>query len=143
MAQKVHVEMVDDLDGSEASQTVPFALDGVSYEIDLSDGNAKALREELARFAEAGRRIGGRKIRLATGQSATAAPSTADREKTRAVRAWAQANGYELAERGRIPAHIIEAHNAAQQAPAEPEPDADSKPARKRTIRKKKADAKA
>ncbi|WP_143263023.1 histone-like nucleoid-structuring protein Lsr2, partial [Amycolatopsis pretoriensis] len=50
MAQRVHVEMVDDLDGSEASQTVPFSLDGVTYEIDLSEDNASALRDELARY---------------------------------------------------------------------------------------------
>ena len=98
MAQRVHVEMVDDLDGSEASQTVPFSLDGVTYEIDLSEDNASALRDELGRYVAAARRIGGRKVRLATGQSLSGtAGSGTDRERNRQIREWAQANGYEVA----------------------------------------------
>ncbi|GAB3486699.1 histone-like nucleoid-structuring protein Lsr2 [Amycolatopsis cihanbeyliensis] len=132
MAQKVLVEMLDDLDGSEAAQTVPFALDGVSYEIDLSDENAASLRDELARFVAAGRRVGGRRVRLATGQSA-AKPSGTDRERNKQVRAWAQENGYAVSDRGRLSTEVIEAFDAAQQAPAEP--------ARRRGGRKKKASA--
>ena len=51
MAQKVETRFIDDLDGSEASGTVEFGLEGRSYEIDLSDDNAK-LREALAPFVE-------------------------------------------------------------------------------------------
>lgn len=69
MAEQLHVEMVDDLDGSSADQTVPFELDGRSYEIDLSDDNANALRGELRRYIGVARRVGGRKIRVALGQS--------------------------------------------------------------------------
>ena len=53
MAQKVDVKYVDDLDGSDASGTVAFALDGKSYEIDLSDDNAARLRDSLASFVAA------------------------------------------------------------------------------------------
>ncbi|SDP85522.1 Lsr2 protein [Actinopolyspora xinjiangensis] len=45
MAERIQVELVDDIDGSEAQQTVTFAMDGVSYEIDLSEQNARSLRE--------------------------------------------------------------------------------------------------
>ncbi|MFE0023441.1 Lsr2 family protein [Amycolatopsis sp. NPDC059021] len=137
MAQKVLVQMMDDIDGGEASQTVPFSLDGVQYEIDLSDDNAENLREGLAPFLAASRRVGGRKVRLAVGQSAaaaTAAPapvSQADRERSRAIRAWALDNGYEVSERGRIPREIVEAFERAE---AEPEP---VKAPRKRASRKK------
>jgi hypothetical protein len=136
MAQRVHVEMVDDLDGSEASQTVPFSLDGVTYEIDLSEDNASALRDELARYVGAARRIGGRKVRLATGQSlsGTAAGSGTDRERNRQIREWAQANGYEVAERGRLSSEIIAGFEADQAAAAEP---VEAKPVRKRATRKK------
>lgn len=135
MAQRVHVEMVDDLDGSEANQTVPFALDGVSFEIDLSEENASALRDELARYVDAARRIGGRKVRLATGQSLVGSSSSStDRERNRQIREWAQANGYEVAERGRLSSEIIAGFEADQAAPAEP---AEAKPARKRASRKK------
>ncbi|KFU75789.1 Lsr2 protein [Amycolatopsis lurida] len=150
MAQKVSVEILDDLDGSEATQTVPFALDGVSYEIDLSDENAQALREEFDRFVAAGRRIGGRRIRVAVGQStgvgasSRSAASGTDREYNQQVRAWAAENGYAISDRGRIPSEITEAFEAGAAAPApvvEPEPEPESeKPKRKRAPRKK-ADA--
>ncbi len=137
MAQRVQVQMVDDLDGSEASQTVPFSLDGVTYEIDLSEENASTLRDELARYVAAARRIGGRKVRLATGQSlggASGSGSGTDRERNRQIREWAQANGYEVAERGRLSSEIIAGFEADQAAAAEP---VEAKPARKRATRKK------
>ncbi|WP_414938320.1 histone-like nucleoid-structuring protein Lsr2 [Amycolatopsis sp. cmx-11-51] len=137
MAQKVSVQIVDDIDGGEATQTVPFALDGVTYEIDLSDNNAVALREELERYIDASRRVGGRKVRVATGQSTVAGGTakTTDRERNQQVRAWASANGYAIAERGRIPNEIYEAFDNAEAAP---EPVAEEAPVkRKRAPRKK------
>ncbi|WP_284747738.1 histone-like nucleoid-structuring protein Lsr2 [Amycolatopsis sp. RTGN1] len=150
MAQKVLVEIVDDLDGGTATQTVPFALDGVSYEIDLSDKNAQALRDVFAHYIEVGRRTGGRRIKVAAGQSTAGtgssrgeSTSAASREHNQQVRAWAMANGYEISERGRISKEIYAAFEAGEPAePAvarEPEPveDAAAKPARKRAPRKK------
>ncbi|WP_116051367.1 histone-like nucleoid-structuring protein Lsr2 [Amycolatopsis palatopharyngis] len=147
MAQKVLVEIVDDLDGGEATQTVPFALDGVQYEIDLSDENARALRDTFERYVDAGLRTGGRKLRVAAGQSTVArsgrATTSADRERNQQVRAWAAENGYAIAERGRIPKEIYEAFDNGEPAasqPVEPEPvEAPAKPVRKRAPRKKKA----
>ena len=48
MATLTTVTVVDDLDGSEAAESVEFALDGVAYEIDLSEDNAEKLRDALA-----------------------------------------------------------------------------------------------
>lgn len=147
MAQKVLIEIVDDLDGEAAAQTVPFALDGVSYEIDLSEENAVALREELARYMEAGQRTGGRRIKVAVGQTIAgggraSAASVTDRERNQQVRAWAAANGYAIGDRGRIPNGVYTAFDdaelAASQAAAEPVDEAPAKPARKRASRKKK-----
>ncbi|GAB2796532.1 histone-like nucleoid-structuring protein Lsr2 [Amycolatopsis magusensis] len=134
MAQKVLVEMIDDIDGGTATQTVPFGLDGVQYEIDLSDDNAANLRDELSRFVAAGRRTGGRKVRLATGES-TSSSSGADRERARQVRDWARDNGYQVSERGRISAEITEAFEAAQRKSVA----AAAKTPRKRAVRKKVA----
>jgi hypothetical protein len=134
MAQKVLVEILDDIDGTAAARTVPFALDGVTYEIDLSEDNAAALREGLARYIGAGRRVGGRKARVANGQSST---STSDRERNQRIRAWANANGYGVSERGRLSSEVIAAFEQAQTAPAE-EPAAAP---RKRAPRKKVAAA--
>lgn len=111
MAQKVSIVLVDDLDGSEASETVTFALDGTSYEIDLNDANAAALRESLASYVGVARKVGrsGGKTASKSAQSTGSgrdALSKADRD---AVREWsrtkeAKAAGIEpLGERGRIP----------------------------------------
>lgn len=145
MAQKISVEVVDDLDGGVATQTVPFGLDGVSYEIDLSDENAKALRDGFARYVEAGQRTGGRRVRVAAGQSTTSGSthtsSAADRERTQQVRAWAQANGFEVSDRGRISNDVYAAFDAGEPASApEVVDEASPKPARKRATRKKSAD---
>ena len=59
MAQKVHIVLEDDLDGSDATQTVSFGLDGTSYEIDLNDKNANALRDALAKYVGHGRKVTG------------------------------------------------------------------------------------
>ena len=119
MAQKVLVQFVDDLDGSvgEDVSTVSFSLDGVSYEIDLRERNAAKLRDSLADFVNSARRTGGRIKRGVTpAQVATAAPRPTDarsKEQTKAIREWARKNGHDLADRGRIPASVIEAFEAS------------------------------
>jgi hypothetical protein len=105
MAQRVQVELVDDYDGKAAHQTVTFGLDGVSYEIDLSDKNAKALRKAYETWIASARRVGGRQAKGTT--------KVATGVDTAAVRAWASSNGYEISSRGRIPGEIIEKFRAA------------------------------
>lgn len=125
MAHKVLVQMVDDIDGGVAHQTVPFGLDGVQYEIDLSDENADTLRKEFARYIAASRRTGGRKLRRGA-PSTTSTP--ADRERSREIRAWAAANGWSISERGRIPTDVITAFEESRGTAEKP---------RSRTGRKK------
>jgi Lsr2 len=105
MAQRVQVELVDDFDGEAADQTVTFGLDGVSYEIDLSDKNAKALRTAYETWIASARRVGGRQPKVAT--------KVATGVDTAAVRAWAASNGHQISSRGRIPGDIIEKFRAA------------------------------
>ncbi|HEU5475345.1 MAG TPA: Lsr2 family protein [Actinophytocola sp.] len=116
MAQKVLVQYVDDLDGipGDDVSTVTFALDGVSYEIDLRAENAHRLRESLADYVDSARRVGGR-VRRGTTPSTTPvrAGDTRSKEQTKAIREWAKKNGYDLAERGRIPANVIAAFEEA------------------------------
>lgn len=116
MAQKVIVELVDDLDGtaSDDISTVSFSLDGADYEIDLTEENADNLRNALEEFVAAARRTGGRiKRNTGTTKSAPSRPA-ASREQTKAIREWARQNGFDLADRGRIPANVIEAYEEAQ-----------------------------
>lgn len=112
MAQKVLVSLVDDLDGSEADETVEFGLDGISYQIDLSAENASELRDALAQYIEHARRAGGRK-RAAGRAPATVStrPATVDREQNQAIRAWARKNGFNVSDRGRIPTEVVEAYH--------------------------------
>lgn len=110
MAQKVITLLTDDLNGGEADQTVLFALDGKSYEIDLNDENAAELREKLAPFVGVARKTssGPRAVRR-MGSSKPA-------QDLGAVRAWARENGYEVNDRGRVPATIMKAYEAASAA---------------------------
>jgi hypothetical protein len=111
MAQQTTVRYVDDLDGSEASGTVPFSLDGRSYEIDLSEKNTDKLRKALTPFIDAARTVGGR----GRGRPQSAGPRAArsSREDSQAIREWARQNGHKVSDRGRIPQAVLEAYQAA------------------------------
>lgn len=102
MAQLVKTELVDDLDGSEARGPVQFSLHGKSYEIDLSEENARRFEEGLARYVAAARRLGAK----ATGKSRKRDTSP-DGPDPATVRAWAIANGHTLSERGRLPQAVV------------------------------------
>ena len=107
MAQRVNVVLIDDIDGKDAVETVSFGLDGVDYEIDLSDKHAGALRDALALYVAHGRRAprrrGGRRTRGSDNGGASAAE----------IREWARENGFEVSERGRVSAEVKQAYEAA------------------------------
>jgi hypothetical protein len=113
-------KLIDDIDGSDAVETVEFALDGVTFEIDLSEGNAAELRGALAEYIEHGRRTGGRLkagrpiVRHVQQQrpgprASLAAQSQADqRAENRAAREWARTNGFpNVSSKGRIPDAVL------------------------------------
>lgn len=106
MAQRT--VLVDDLGDGDAAETITFALDGVEYEIDLSEGNAAQLRDDLATWVAHARSIGGRRR---VGRKAAATRDS--KIDNGVVRAWARDNGHAISDRGRIPAEIIEAYLAA------------------------------
>ena len=116
VAQKVVVTLFDDIDGSEAAETIAFGLDGKSYEIDLSDQNIDKLHEALAPFIEHARKAGGRSggRGRTRGQAAMVdKPARSSREETAAIRDWARQHGHEVSDRGRISKAVIEAYQAA------------------------------
>ncbi|QGK68431.1 Lsr2 family protein [Allosaccharopolyspora coralli] len=114
MAQKVTVTLVDDLDGGQADETVEFSLDGVAYQIDLSNDNATELRDALANYVSSARRAGGRKKPgPRPGGRSTGGSTSADREQNQAIREWARKRGLKVSDRGRIPADVVEQYHKA------------------------------
>lgn len=110
MTRKVEVQLLDDIDGTPADETVTFGLDGRLYQIDLSSKRARKLRGDLDRFISAARRVG----RTATSSSSrgAAARAASDRAQNQAIREWARRKKIRLADRGRIPRSVIEQYEA-------------------------------
>ena len=108
MAQQKIVTLVDDVDGTEAAETVTFAIDGGTYEIDLSEENATALRESLRRYVAAARKAG---AQGATGRNRVTIPS-AGQSRNAEIRAWAHSKGHPVPARGRIPQNVVAAFDA-------------------------------
>lgn len=110
MARREIVVLEDDLDGGTADETVKFALDGMNYEIDLSEKNAAKLRTALAKFLQHSRRAG--RSGVVRQSHAGRGPARPDREQNKAIRGWAKRKGKPISDRGRIPQEIIDEYNA-------------------------------
>lgn len=110
MAQKVNIILVDDIDGSNADETITFGLDNTTYEIDLNDANAAKLRDALAPYVGHARKVANARRGGGAGARRSSGGSGVD---TKAVREWARANGHEVSDRGRVPAQLVAAYEAA------------------------------
>ena len=109
MAKHFQTRYIDDLDGTdlgETANTISFAFDGKDYSIDLSDENAEIFRQAIAPYIEAGSRVTGARTKTPRARSGAG--------DTNAVREWARANGYDVSDRGRIPADVMDAYTAAR-----------------------------
>ncbi len=118
MAQ--NVMLIDDLDGSEASETVSYTGDGQEYEIDLSEANVKKFKEALAPFLEKSRPVERQPVLMATpirGSGSRRSRSTGSSRGTRTdlpeIRAWAESQGMRVSSRGRIKQTIVDAYDEA------------------------------
>jgi hypothetical protein len=113
MAQKVQVLLVDDVDGGQADETVTFGLDGVTYEIDLSEAHAKSLRDALGTWLGHARKVGaarpGPKPRASAGRPRGGVTGL----DLQAVRAWARNNGFQVSDRGRVSSQVLSAYENA------------------------------
>lgn len=106
MVQKITVELTDDTDGSPADETVTFALDGTTYEIDLSTAHASTIRADLSTWIAAARKA----PKTHQPRQTKPARSAAD---TTAIRDWARQNGLAVSDRGRISGQVAAAYAAA------------------------------
>jgi Lsr2 len=111
--QRVEVRLEDDLTGGPADETVKFGLEGLDYEVDLSSRHAAEFRRQLAPFVDRARRVRSQRSRAR-------ARTAASRERSREIRAWAEQQGYSVAEHGRLPGNIIHEYDVAHSGqPAE------------------------
>jgi len=113
MAERIVRQLIDDLDGTEipngGGERIEFAFRGVSYQIDLTAANAAKLDKALKPYIDAAirlRRTRGRRSSIGSNGSAS-------KEQLSAIREWARKNGYEVSDRGRIKAEVVEAFEAA------------------------------
>lgn len=104
MAQRIVYRLEDDLDNSEAAETIVFGIDSVSYEIDLSEANAQKLRDLLSLHVAAGRRGRSPQVVADAAGSGAAPPVRSAPGRPRTVNVSA---------RGRVPAEVREAHDRA------------------------------
>ncbi|MEU8606401.1 Lsr2 family protein [Actinoplanes sp. NPDC048791] len=108
MAKQIVTLLTDDIDGTEADSSIEFGLDGVTYTIDLSEKNAGKLRKALEPYLNVASRVGRSNTSRIPARGA-APTSRSNRDQNQAIREWANKNGYEVSERGRIPSSIVEA----------------------------------
>lgn len=112
MAREVIQKLTDDLDGSEAAETVTFALDGTSYEIDLNKKNAAAFRKSFDRYIKAARRGPSGSQHRGKPASKKGSKPKRDYDITQ-LREWAAANKVTVPSRGRIPQTVVDQYKQA------------------------------
>jgi hypothetical protein len=118
MAQRTIIQLTDDLDGKPIpegkGETIRFSLDRTDYEIDLAEKNAKALRADLDKYISAARRTASGGQRSTAGRGRGRGERAAGRDyDPKAVRAWAESQGIQVSQRGRVPADLVARFQAA------------------------------
>lgn len=104
MAKKTIVEWVDDIDGTAASETVTFTIDGSRYEIDLTEKNAEKLRSVMSGWIDASRR--------STNHRTRAVRTKEDPAEATKARKWALDNGFDVGPRGRLRTEVLDAYRS-------------------------------
>jgi hypothetical protein len=112
VAQKIQTLFIDDIDGGAAEGTVRFALDGTEYEIDLNAKHSDELRSAIGKYVTHARKVGGsaRRAGRAAGRAGRGAGSSLN---TTEIRNWAREQGYDIKDRGRVPADLVAKYQAA------------------------------
>ena len=108
MAKKTHVILVSDISGEEIAdggRTVHFTWKNTPYTIDLTDKEAERFEEAIQPYLDAATKVG----RRSRGRGS----SGSGKRDNKAIRGWANANGHNVGDRGRIPASIVEEYEAA------------------------------
>jgi nucleoid-associated protein Lsr2 len=113
VAQKITTLFIDDIDGGEADGTVRFALDGTDYEIDLNAKHSEELRSALGKYVSHARKVGGTARRTSGRAAGRVSRGGSSALNTTEIRNWARENGYDIKDRGRVPADLVAKYQAA------------------------------
>jgi hypothetical protein len=113
VAQKITTLFIDDIDGGAAEGTVRFALDGAEYEIDLNAKHSEELRSALGKYVSHARKVGGASRRAGRGAAGRAGRGAGSTVNTTEIRNWARENGFDIKDRGRVPADLVAKYQAA------------------------------
>lgn len=113
MAQRIVTTYISDLSGKEADESIELVLDGAGYRVDVTSAEAAKLHKALAPYLEKGTRLTREETANLVRPRSKGGPSSAEREERRRVRTWAQENGYDIGDRGRISQEIRDAYAAA------------------------------
>ena len=113
MATETITQLIDDLDGSPADRTVRFSWNGQAYELELNADNITALEDVLRPYLAAARSVSSSGRNSGSGPRAVVGRTRSrPRSDIKEIREWAQANGYKVTDRGRIPVLVMEAYEA-------------------------------
>lgn len=107
--------LMDDLDGSRATQTIRFAIYGTTYEIHLNDDHAAAFEESFEEWIAAARVV---TFTSTGGPEEVTPPQSRPTQGSSDIRSWARAHGFPVADRGRLPARVHEAFDRARREQA-------------------------
>jgi hypothetical protein len=117
MAKRTQILLIDDIDGSEAKDSIEFGINGQLWSIDLSEAHLKELMDGLSKFIDAGTALGkyhvgpGRKGAIST---ARRVPAGVNRDRNAAIRAWCETQpDITISSRGRIPDWVVAKFEAA------------------------------
>jgi Lsr2 len=110
IAREIIENVTDDIDGSADARAEPFSYAGTDYTVDLGNKNRAALEKALKPYIQAGTKVSKRATRGNTRRRR----SESNGADLAAVRDWANANGYQGSNRGRIPGAVLEAYQVAQ-----------------------------
>lgn len=115
MATRTTVELIDDFDGSEATQTIPFSVNGASYMIDLNDKHAKQFRTTIEPFIGKARKAAPAPRRGAAPRNLRNPnlPARSRRAFLADVRVWAKRHGHKVSDRGRVPDDVMAKYEQA------------------------------
>jgi hypothetical protein len=106
------VVLIDDLDESEAAETIAYTINGQDYEIDLSEENAQRFYDAFGTYIEKSRRV--ERQTAPTGRrNGRRRGGSSGRDDIPQIRAWAESQGMDVNARGRIKKEIIDAYDQA------------------------------